>query len=158
MKDAGDALLEYGGHAFSGGFCVSHDAVHTLEERLIRALAAMPVLEEENQTYADANVSVAEVTSETFRLLQQIAPFGQGNQKPVFIFKNVRVVGAKKFGKEKNHSELVLERSGNPLKAIKFFSEETLPETDSRVNLLASLEESRFGGRVELRLRIVDIS
>ena len=93
------------------------------------------------------------------RPLSKLAPFGQGNPKPLFLLEQVSVNKARHFGKEKNHLELSLSKSnGRLVKAISFFYEGApVPEANTLVTLLASLEESSFGGRNELRLRIVDI-
>jgi len=91
-----------------------------------------------------------------------MAPFGIGNQKPTFLFKGLKISEIKEFGKEKNHLELSFKNSrGRQVKAISFFKtrnsfEPVLSEGDT-INLVATFEKNNFGGRSELRLRIVDI-
>ena len=60
------------------------------------------------------------------------------------------------------HLEVIFgDVAGKSVKAISFFSGlesfKASIEDGGRVNLLATFDLSRFGGRVELRLRIVDI-
>jgi len=158
MQAAGNAFLEYGGHTFSGGFSVANDKIHFLEAALSEArehVAESKSVEQE----VDGRLDVDEVTNDLLRTLSKLAPFGQGNPKPVFLLEQVSVSKARNFGKEQNHLELSFSRSdGKPVKAISFFYEgASVPEANARISLLASLEESSFGGRTELRLRIVDI-
>ncbi|KKQ44220.1 MAG: hypothetical protein US64_C0012G0001, partial [Candidatus Nomurabacteria bacterium GW2011_GWC1_37_9] len=66
------------------------------------------------------------------------------------------------FGKEKNHLELsFLNSKGKVVKAIAFFktreSYNNMLNVGERINMVATFEKSTFGGRTELRLRIVDI-
>lgn len=92
-----------------------------------------------------------------------MAPFGFGNPKPIFLFENVKIENVKKFGKNGSgeHLEIIFSDNQNKVAAISFFSGidsfKTPIEKDKKVNLLATFDLSRFRGREELRLRIVDI-
>jgi len=164
MRTAREAFLEYGGHAFSGGFSVSNEAVHTLESALQNAYEKVHTEKTQEQAArsADALLLPDEVTQDTYRVIAQLSPFGHENQKPLFLMDNVMVSSARLFGKEKNHEELLLScADGRTVKAIRFFSgdnpEYKLPAAGARVSLAVNMERSSFGGRTELRLRIVDI-
>ena len=94
--------------------------------------------------------------------LGQMMPFGLDNDKPIFLFENVVVESLKQFGKKTDHLELVFRNTrGDKISAIGFFSKPedfaNVPAAAKKINLVASLEKSVFGGRTELRLRIVDI-
>ncbi len=159
MQAARGAFLEFGGHAFSGGFSVAQDKIHTLEATLSAAREKVEKSGELAETVVDWKLRPDEASTDTHRLLSQLAPFGEGNPKPVFLLDNVLVQQVKSFGKEKNHLELLLTKSnGGSVKAISFFFENARPpQAGAHISLLASLEESSFGGRTELRLRIVEI-
>ena len=95
-----------------------------------------------------------------------MAPFGTGNKKPLFAFRNIKLEGIKEFGKEKNHLELQFKKeNGSPMNAMGFFMNgETFKNKDGEklkvgnvIDLVATVEKSMFRGRAELRLRIVDI-
>ena len=176
-------LLQYGGHSASGGFAVSNDAVHLLEKGLCEAsdmlvrdalggkTGALP-------QYIDVEIGLDRVNWDTYREIEQLAPFGVGNPKPVFLFKNVQISAMKEFGKAKNHLELTLipdvsasevegvrTRSIPKVSAIGFFmtfdtfkNKQGDPiKTGDIISLIASMEKSNFRGRPELRLRIIDI-
>ena len=98
-----------------------------------------------------------------YKEIERLAPFGLGNPKPVFLFENVKIDKIKKFGKNGSgeHLEISFSDSRSKTKAISFFSnvdsfKNSLAEGLS-VNLLANFDLSRFRGREELRLRIIDI-
>lgn len=157
-------FIDRGGHEFSGGFSVSHERVHHLEDALVEAHGRVHKKEKSaNEDLVDAELSVDEVNEETFRAVDLLAPFGEGNPKPKFLFRAVRIRGLSQFGKEKNHLKLFLEStSGAQVPAIGFFlSPSDFPGTDLRaggvVDLVANFEKSHFRGRPELRLRIIDV-
>jgi len=98
-----------------------------------------------------------------WREIEKLAPFGFGNPSPVFLFEGVKIEKIKKFGKNGSgeHLEIIFSDSNNKAKAVSFFSnidsfKNTLSE-GLAVSLLATFDLSRFRGREELRLRIVDI-
>ncbi len=159
-----EAFLGFGGHKLAGGFSVSHDQVHFLEAKLELAYASLPKAtstQDEPEAY-EAELSLGDVMAKTHALIEQLAPFGEGNPRPVFIFKDAQIVHVKKFGKAQEHLEIgFMKQNGQTVKAITFFSE---PESfgvsimpGSRVNLLATIERSTFLRKTEIRLRIVDI-
>ena len=156
-------FLDVGGHELSGGFSISHEQIHFLEEEIILAYKKIEKKSSVEEAMAvDSTLSLDHVTWETQRLVEQLAPFGIGNPKPLFLFEGIEIKGVKAFGKEKNHLELQFENSaGKKIPAIGFFiSQEnfkTAIEEGNFINLFATLEKSMFSGRPELRLRIVDI-
>ncbi len=160
-----DTFLGKGGHEFSGGFSVSQDNIHTLEEVLVEAHKKIPQKEKPKESYViDTELAIREVNERTYSALNLLAPFGIGNPKPHFTFRNVSIAGLEMFGKEKNHLKLILtDDSGKTTQAIGFFmTPESFPSAKvvigGHVNLVATLEKSFFRGRPELRLRIVDIT
>ena len=164
MEGAKHAFVDYGGHKMSGGFSVDHEKIHELEDALvISAEKSMSAAQSEPEDIVvDTKLSLDDITWKNYQYIEQLAPFGVGNPKPMFIFENVYITNIKLFGKKQEHLELCFNNSaGKKIKAIAFF---TVPEdyaaplkTDIPINLVASLEKSVFGYMPELRLRIVDI-
>jgi single-stranded-DNA-specific exonuclease len=108
------------------------------------------------------DIFLDDVTNENYKVIEKLAPFGMGNPKPTFLFKNVKIFAIKEFGKEKNHLELSFQNSrGKIVKAIAFFktrdSFNPMLAEGNMINLVATFEKNSFAGREELRLRIVDI-
>ncbi len=167
MSKIADQFIEFGGHKGAGGFSVTHEKIHTLEERLN---AAFLILTKENAASGsgdadiliDKKISLDDVNWDTYRHVEQFAPFGCENPKPLFLFENITVSSMKLFGKEKNHLELKFKNTrGKDVTAMAFFADDKkygVPlEIGTQINLVATLEKSNFRNFPELRLRIVDI-
>jgi single-stranded-DNA-specific exonuclease len=160
-----DTLIEFGGHELAGGFAVTHESVHFLEDHLVASYTEIKKVSSENteDTRADMKLTLDDVNMKNYKDIAKLAPFGVGNPKPTFLFEHVMIQNVKEFGKEQNHLELCFENSnGRPVKAIAFFKTRAsypvhILEKGVSINLLASFELSNFAGREELRLRIVDI-
>ena len=156
-------FLNVGGHEFSGGFSISHENIHFLEEELITAYARV---KKEGyivpKSMIDCTLELDEVNDMTYRKIEKLSPFGVGNPKPTFLFENIEITAVKNFGKEKNHLELIFQNSrGNKIPAIGFFTVagDYKPEIEvgKKINLVATMEKSFFKFRPEIRLRIIDI-
>ncbi len=162
MRAVAAELLEHGGHQFSGGFSVSDQAIHTLGEKLNTAYVALGSEAAIDKTLvADSSLTLEDITPQLLQALRQLAPFGVGNEKPLFLFPDIapREVGV--FGKTKEHTKLVFDTVTGPREAIQFFKVpeqyDIEPKVEVPLSLLAHIEESFFMGRKQTRLRIVDI-
>jgi single-stranded-DNA-specific exonuclease len=174
MQEARSVFSDFGGHKEAGGFSTTLEKVHLLEGELERAYEKLRMRSKSNPPaggfdltdtplIADAALSLDDVASKTYSDIEQLSPFGVGNPKPVFLFENARIRRMEQFGREKQHLKLVFAKSdGVYVSAIKFYATPSdfsvEPREGQSVNLLAHLEKSLFGNRVELRLRIVDVA
>ena len=171
FASARESFVEYGGHARSGGFSVLSEHVHTLHEVLARTSATMEraavAVSGENDpsrkggAEADALITLREVSSPLHKDVSRLAPFGVENPKPVFRIARVEVALVKRFGKEKNHIEVMLTcaDTGASARAFDFFrSPEDFthaPVSGARASVLATVERDSYRGGFALRL--VDI-
>lgn len=162
MRATPDSFLEYGGHHFSGGFAVVEDKIHALSRELNEAwdiLGSKAVVEEEK--IIDAIISLDHVSDLLVRELNQVGPFGVGNEKPLFKFENIAPVSVELFGKTKEHTKLLFETQNGRLEAISFFQKpdefQVAPNVGQKLSLLAHVEESFFMGRKQIRLRMVEV-
>jgi single-stranded-DNA-specific exonuclease len=161
-----DSFLEYGGHELAGGFTVDNDKIHFLEDILSNSFNKIEHLVEDLlESKAEMICDLSFVNIKNWHEIEKLAPFGIGNSKPVFQFKNVKIENIKKFGKNGSgeHLEIIFSDVGNhKAKAISFFSGHDsfdVPLAEGmNVNLLATFDLSRFRSREELRLRIAEIS
>ncbi len=161
MEAARDHFADYGGHELAGGFSISGEQVHFLEAKLV---ALFDTHQRESITAGamiDAVLSLSDVSQKTCDMISSLAPFGLGNPKPAFLFPNVEIRAVKLFGKEKNHLEITVADTTGERTAMAFFAgADTFTRSvvvGERVDLIATMEESRFAGRVTVRLRILDI-
>ncbi len=162
LEAAGDKLLGFGGHEAAGGFSVSHEEVHTLPKTLEEAYKKSKNGKEANgKGKSSAILPLSSACHRVHREVSLLAPFGIGNKKPIFEFKNVTIDSTKEFGKEKNHIEVMVSSDETAkVRAFTFFAGKnsftTKIEEGKTVNLLATIGESSWNGR-RIELRIIDI-
>ncbi len=157
-----ELFLHAGGHAMSGGFAVTHEHVHIIPEYLEKAVVAIGRVDRFQALTADLVLTLDEVDQRLFVELSKLGPFGEGNQKPLFLFKDIVPKDLKQFGKNKEHFQMSFAKSrGGVLNAISFFTRpidfQTEPVGGRPLSMLAHVEHSSFMGRSEIRLRVVEV-
>lgn len=157
MTHTARMFIEIGGHALAGGFSVSHEMIHTLEDELVLMYQTKRTIREVTEQVIDGTLMLNEVTFTTWNIVERFAPFGIGNPKPTFLFEKVCIADVRMFGKEQVHIELSF--ASSRVKAISFFAEGKYQglATGDTIDLVATMELNTFRGRRELRLRIVDV-
>ena len=162
MNEVPHIFLEHGGHHMSGGFSVMEEHIHTFSQALNEAflkLGSDAAIEKE--LVVDAELPLEAVNDSLLAVLAVLAPFGLGNHKPLFAFVGISPTTVDRFGKTKEHTKLTFDTTGRAREAIAFFalpeSFTRTPEVDTELTLLAHVEQSFFMGRLQTRLRIVDI-
>lgn len=169
MQATENTFAQFGGHAKAGGFTVLDTEVFFLEDRLVHALRSLEE-EGEDQTdifsrRADAVIAPEEATHAFLKKVERLAPFGQSNQKPTFLLRNVSLREISRFGKGEEHLKLKIDVGGGDasIDAVTFFVKGSLARVaealtaGSRVNLLAHLERDTFSRGNPVRLRLLDI-
>jgi single-stranded-DNA-specific exonuclease len=154
-----DVFSGWGGHEGAGGFSVPVEKLPLLSDALNEAVKHVEKKEVGTQEInIDHELSLDDVHEVTWNAIAPLAPFGEGNPKPVFAFENVKPLSVRKFGKKNEHLEVLYDKSGGQVKAIKFFVSKDMEEKATKLHtLVAHLEKSYFGARPELRLRIIEI-
>lgn len=162
MDATSHMFSEHGGHHMSGGFSILEDQVHTFSQALNEAYVKLgSEARIEKELTVDAELQLDSVTDDLLSTLTSLAPFGIANHKPLFAFSHVIPRQIDLFGKGKEHTKLLFDTTGYAREAIAFFktpeSFSVAPKVGKELTLLAHVEQSFFMGRLQTRLRIVDI-
>ncbi|NCN11964.1 single-stranded-DNA-specific exonuclease RecJ [Candidatus Kaiserbacteria bacterium] len=162
MQSAKEVFIEAGGHHASGGFSVKEEYIFTFGERLNQAMAELgAVAAVAEAIHIDAELHLDDVDELLIKQLEQLAPYGTGNLKPLFAFKQVTPSAVEMFGKTKEHTKLTFTTERGRIEAIAFFKTpeqfEKVPQEGIPITMVAHVEHSFFMGRQQIRLRIVEI-
>ncbi len=166
MSHAQEVLAGFGGHRASGGFSITEDNIFALEEKLCEAFRALVSVDEDAfVAQADAVLSLKEASHQVLLRIARLAPFGMGNEKPVFAFLNVSLQSVTWFGKVQEHLKVALTSDGfDRVEAVVFYAKRELGPKVKRItegatiHVLANLERDQFTKGRPVRLRLVDVS
>lgn len=158
MENCSDKFETFGGHKDAGGFTISLDEVHTLEDSL-REKIEESISENNENIQVDFDIDLYSIDQSLHQTLDTLSPFGISNPKPIFRLVDINITSADMFGKSKNHLYLSVVSKNKEMRAIKFFADEE--DLDKYKNqqtkyLLGHIEKSYFRGTKEVRFKIVD--
>ena len=96
-------FTRFGGHAHAVGFSLPSDRVEDLRAHLT-AWAAERLTEDHlgNPLECHSELPLHQATPELFSWLRRLEPFGMGNQEPLFVSRNVRVLAPPRIMEEKH--------------------------------------------------------
>jgi len=98
-----------------------------------------------------------EVTPSLIAMMKQYEPYGQGNPRPKFISRGIRIDEVTVMGKEKEHRRFSLHQDGVVLTAVLFKTTERF-EVGGMVDLIYTLHENHFNHRITIQLMIEKIT
>ncbi len=155
-------LISGGGHAMAAGFSLAQEKLPQFQDFLNERLAHARNLPRAADLPVEATLSVQGATIEVAQSLERLAPFGHGNEEPVFALPRARVVKADRIGTEGNTIRAYLEgEGGGPrLKAILFRAEGPLAtallERGPPLHLAGTLRAEEWNGQTNATFFIRD--
>ena len=90
LKKCEDLLIHFGGHQAAAGLAVEVDKIDDFKSKF-NQIVKETLGEEEflPEVHIDAKLKFSDLTPKFFRIIDQFAPFGPGNMRPVFIAENL---------------------------------------------------------------------
>lgn len=162
LQECDDMLIQFGGHEAAAGVAIEIDNIdkfrikfnHVLREKM-KEKDIIPEIK------ADIIISLSDITPKFVRILDQFAPFGPGNMRPVFIAKNVqlanypRIVGS-------NHLLATLKQNGGDkvFDAIGFnlgYFAEIIAKDRDLIDIVFTIEKISRNGVSYPQIRLKDI-
>jgi single-stranded-DNA-specific exonuclease len=94
MRECEDLLLRYGGHKYAAGLSIATDKIPEFRERLKKVARGMLSDEDLTPTLTiDCYMDLDRLDEDFIRRLEEFAPFGPQNTRPVFMTGSVELVG-----------------------------------------------------------------
>lgn len=167
IKACEPLLTQFGGHAYAAGMEMPLENVAPFRDRF-NAVVSEHMKPElmEPELPVDAALELGEITPRFWRVLAQFGPFGPQNNNPLFLSRNLRVVGHPAIVGEGHLKFRVAAPAGAPLvpfDVIGFKLHHLMPTVRSSVQqgtplkMVFSIEENTWAGKTNLQLKLKDL-
>lgn len=162
FKECEDLLEQFGGHKYAAGLTIAEENYEAFCER-INKIASERLTEEDfkPELSIDCDLDLSNVNMRFWKLLSQFEPFGPGNLRPIFVSKDIRVVGVPTIVGSGHLKMKVAQNGSGTFDVIGFNMHEYLPVIrngkDQKMSIAYSLEENNWNGRRTLQLRLRDV-
>lgn len=152
LKRVEHTLIQFGGHKYAAGLSVRLDRVDEFRDAFNAAVGEL--MTDEIRTPAlriDAEIGFTELTPRFFRILKEFAPYGPGNMRPVFLTRNVEVLGPPRIV-GKDHLRFRVRQNGTTIDAIGFNLGRLIreiPAAGGTIDIVYSVDEHEWPTRAE---------
>jgi single-stranded-DNA-specific exonuclease len=122
LSACSENLLGYGGHAMAAGLSIDPAKLDDFRAAFVEhASAEISPKARTAELRIDAEVPLSSLSAEAVRLLEQLAPFGCGNPRPVFCASGIRLSEPpRKMGGGDRHLSMRLVQHGTRLRSVAF--------------------------------------
>lgn len=157
-------LEQFGGHAMAAGLSLKAENFLSFREKFDSVVARMlSGIKSIPKILYDAEIHFSDIDDRFYRILKQLAPFGPGNMSPVFLVKNVSNARYTRYVGDGNvHLKLHVRQNQDmefEMDGIAFYLGHWFEALDSgnEVDLLFTIEENEWNGRITLQMNVKDI-
>lgn len=115
-----DLLMQFGGHPIAAGLSMEEKNVELFRRRLNDncTLTEQDLIP---KIMIDVPMPISYLSKKLTEQLKVLEPFGKGNSKPLFAQKNLRAVGIRVFGRNRNVAKMLLiDENGIKMDAVYF--------------------------------------
>ena len=154
------SLIRYGGHKYAAGLTIMPENIEAFRKQMIQVSGEM--LTDEDlvpKLFIDSEIELDQVTSEFVDTLEKFSPFGPMNMRPIFLTRNLEVVG-QPYRVGKNHLKMRVRKGETVLDVIGFgFGDLVRPlmMRSGTIDMAYVIEFNHWNGVVRIQLRIKDV-
>ena len=131
LSQVKDIFTKFGGHPMAAGLSLPKEKIDELRTRL-NANCRLTNEDMQEVIMIDCDMPLYYINENIVDTIDALAPFGNGNQKPLFALKNVPVTKATYFGKEGQYLRLTLStEKGGSITGLMFRGVEEFEKTIS---------------------------
>ena len=163
IDECSDLLEQFGGHKYAAGLTMKKENLQKFTQRF-EEVVSRTITDEMlvPEISIDLEMDFKEINFKTYRILQQMAPFGPSNNKPVLMLKGVVDNGrGRLIGSDQSHLKLAItDAVGSAVyDGIGFGMANHFPKIKNKepFDICFVLEENEWNGNTALQLRVKDI-
>lgn len=160
ISNVSDVLTRYGGHEAAVGVTLPADKLDELDARLCAYMDTLPAESFHPRITVDACVGLDELTLANVYRLDELMPYGQGNEQPCFLARNVMLTNCRAVGVEKNHFSCQLTDGTHSIASIMFHCNDidSLMHCPTVVNVAFTVQVDEWRGRRSVKAMVKAIT
>ncbi|MCC6406790.1 MAG: single-stranded-DNA-specific exonuclease RecJ [Planctomycetes bacterium] len=161
MHGGAKHMERYGGHAQAAGCEVRAESIDALREAICARATEMlaGTARAEHELVVDYDLPFGEMSIELMRQLDRLEPFGEQNEKPLFVSRDLRLAEpARTMGADRSHLSMLLRSGERVLRAVGFGHGARLGELElgKPVHVAYSPRWNTFRGETNLEIVLED--
>ncbi|MGB2272764.1 MAG: single-stranded-DNA-specific exonuclease RecJ [Flavicella sp.] len=163
LEACSEYIEQFGGHKYAAGLTLlpeNYEPFKKKFEAVVKATLAEALREPEISI--DGTLFLSDIDAKLYRIIDQMAPFGPGNMRPVFMARGLRDNGfGKQVGADKSHLKLniISGADDRTYSAIGFGLGEknTMVKAGTPFKAAFTIDENHWNGNTTLQLSLKDL-
>lgn len=154
-----ELFIAFGGHACAAGMTLEAEQLDALSEILETYVKDKGIdAKGKSKLYLDEELDLENLSLDTVKSFERLAPFGMDNQKPVFYIRNFQVENARSMGAGDSHLKLKISKGNANFEVVAFGqgSKATEFAQTKQLELAVTLSVNQWNGQTTLQLMMVD--
>jgi single-stranded-DNA-specific exonuclease len=162
LEKCQDVLIHFGGHKAAAGLAVEIDKLEEFKQKFSQVVKESMSSEDFSpEIKIDSQLKFSEITPKFLRIIDQFAPFGPGNMRPVFLSEDVEIAGMPRIVGH-NHLLVSLKQRGSDkiFDAIGFNMGEyydLIKNNHHQIDIVYSIDKMARDGRSFPQFRFKDL-
>lgn len=159
LEASQDYLIQFGGHKYAAGLTLKPNQLEGFKTRFEEVVKEqLKPDQREPKLHYDLVVKFNDLNPKVFRIMEQMAPFGPLNLRPVFVAHKCKDTGGSKVvGEDNKHLRLeLIDPTGQKMTGIAFEQAHHLHDVKSQkpFSICFTLEENRYNNFASLQLKV----
>lgn len=150
-----ELLIGFGGHTMAAGLSIIPENIPDFRHAISTTLGDMS----DNMTDTiklSSYLPLSELSMELVEELHRLAPFGPGNELPVFAARNVSIKGCSRIGKKNEHRILMLEDGTGQDYRVTWWQGASSPLPEGTFDMAYTVKNVNYQGVKELQIEWID--
>ncbi|MCA9266346.1 MAG: single-stranded-DNA-specific exonuclease RecJ, partial [Planctomycetales bacterium] len=161
FQECAEHLIRFGGHAAAAGLRIDEQHIDNFRKHFRDHVATcIPREDRVAEIRIDAETTLAQLTMRTVKQIEQLAPFGQANPRPILCTSGIRLEGEPRtMGAGDRHLSVRISQGPVTLRAVAFGKGEwaaELARNSGDIEIAFRPVINEFGGRRSVELQLVD--
>lgn len=160
LKDHQDLFVAFGGHAGAAGMTLEIDKVGILLDTLSTYILDKGLDQvSKGDLQLDEELDLEELTLDTLKSFESLAPYGMDHAKPIFYIKDFQVESARTMGQQNAHLKFRIKKGQASFDVVAFgMGDLALEISQSKhLELAVRLSLNQWNGQTTLQLMLVDL-
>lgn len=151
-------LEKFGGHAMAVGLTIKKEEFENFKSKFEEIAKIKNVKQIQPIIKIDSQITRKDFNFETIKEIKKLEPFGEKNERPKFLYKNLKINSIRALSEGK-HLKLTLKDDNFMIDAIGFNLGSLASEflIGDKVDVVGTLEENNYNGMEKIQINIKDI-
>ena len=159
LNDHRELFVAFGGHSGAAGMTLQVENLEALSDVLVAFIQDNQLdLTQKPSLVLDEELDLANLSLETVKSLEKLAPFGMDFAKPIFYLRDFQVESVRTMGQDNAHLKLRLLKDGVNVDLVAFGQGHLAQEFSQLKNLelAVHLSVNQWNGHTTIQLMLVD--